>query len=118
MVDSQLFTKLKKLRETYTFDLDKEMVMVWEKDLREALVREKLSKHATIKKLVKNLQKMIKEITFSLAHDYELSKPDNAQQRRDMFVARKCYKWLVSFFTDSKNQIANIEKIVEEEIKA
>lgn len=118
MVDSQLFTKLKKLREIYSFEMDKEMIMEWEKKVRTALVREDLGKHKAVKDLIKNIDKMIKEITFSLAWDDKLSKPEHVQQRRDMFVSRRNFQWLISFFTDSKKQIENIEKRVEEEIKA
>lgn len=113
METTELLSKLKFLREKYTFKDEKYKVFAWEKAIRGKLVRADVVKYDGIKELITELAKMINEITYSLAWDKTLTE----DQRKDFFLKRESWMWLLSFFAEPSKYIINLEKKVANELK-
>lgn len=112
MDDKNTIDNIQKLREIYTFDRHKDMVIDWEKQLRMNIVINDLTKTDAAKTLVKNLGNMIDDISRLLSWDEELEK----DQRDKLFVRRDAYKWLVSFFEEPEKSNKRIKEKVKKEI--
>jgi len=112
-MEPELIVKLKKIRDTYTFDWGKVDVDEEIKQVRQAIIRANMMKHDSIKDLIKAMKRMIDEITLSLGKDRTLTE----RERDKLFERRDAFEWLVSFFESSEATIKKAEEIIKEELK-
>lgn len=110
---NELINKIQLLRDKYTFESDRQNTYLWEKQIRDLIVKKDLKSFDGIKELVSELEGMVKEISYLLSWDKNLTE----DKRKLAFVRREVYQWVISFFKSPAEIIAGIEKNVEEELK-
>ena len=110
----EIENKLAKLKELYTFDMDKRKVEAWEDSLRDKLVQKKAIKVDGIKDLIAQMANKINGITYILAWG---SKDLTKEQIEGYIRERRVYLWLLSFFADPTKFLNKLEAEVEKELK-
>lgn len=108
----ELLEKIRQLRKEYSFDRDKQTTFLWEKVVREAIVKEQVGKTAAIKMFIKECQKIIDDIDFLLLNDREQTEQD----RKFLFQKQDDYNFFISFFTDAPKRIKSIGARVKQDL--
>ncbi len=112
MSDEQdLIKKIQRLRKEYSFDSDKRQTYLWEKAVRESILKSELAETDAIKMFISECQKMIDDINFLLLNDRE----QTTEVRKLLFQKLDDYEWFISFFS-TEDRIKNIETRVNQEL--
>lgn len=108
-----ILARIKKLREIYTFPQDQDSLFAWESSVKDAILKKDLKDMDGIKELIKELQEIIKDISFLICFDRTLTE----QKRLALFEKREAFQWVISFFIEPAKVLKNIEDKLNKELQ-
>ena len=106
---ADILKKIKEYKEELTWDFDKKPVEEWEKEVKKAIQKKKVSQLDPIKELLAQISDKVKKIEWVLLNDRELGDSDRVR----MFDRMDTYKWFLSFFGNADLIIKKAEKFLE-----
>lgn len=109
----ELIKKIEEVKQKYTFENDKANADSLIKRVRKLSLKKEITKNPVIQELISTLVSEIETITRFLAWD-EKAKDEVREEKR---IKRDAYIFLISFFGNPENELENIQKRVEGDIK-
>lgn len=115
--ENPLIEKINRLKKRFSDsdETDKWIIGEWEQQAKTAIIQKSLEGHEGVAMIIKHIQEEVKEINSVLISSKSKDLSDADRDR--MIDMKNFYKWFLSFFTNAKEKIDEVNDSVDKELE-